>query len=84
MKKRYPEEQITGLLRESDAGISVKNLSRRHGFTEVRNNLLRGKHGEMNITDAKPGAATGAVKACCFSCRRVRPAGPGSRISGYQ
>ena len=35
MKKRYSEEQIIGLLREADAGIPVKDLCRRHGFSEA-------------------------------------------------
>ena len=35
MKKRYSEEQIIGLLREADAGIPVKALCRRHGFSEA-------------------------------------------------
>lgn len=28
MKKRFPEEQIIGLLREADAGMAVKDLLR--------------------------------------------------------
>jgi putative transposase len=35
VKKRYSEEQIIGFLREADAGIPVKDLCRRHGFSEA-------------------------------------------------
>jgi len=34
MKKRFSEEQIIGFLREADAGMPVKDLCRRHGFSE--------------------------------------------------
>ena len=39
MKKRYTEEQIIGFLREADAGLPVKELCRKHGFSEAE--LLR-------------------------------------------
>lgn len=35
MKKRYSEEQITGFLREAETGMSVKDLCRKHGFSEA-------------------------------------------------
>nr|WP_196298230.1 transposase [Xanthomonas albilineans] len=35
MKKRFPEEQIIGLLREAEAGVAIKDLCRRHGFSEA-------------------------------------------------
>ena len=35
MKKRFTEEQIIGFLREADAGVKVKDLCRRHGFSEA-------------------------------------------------
>jgi putative transposase len=53
MKKRYSEEQIIGFLREADAGVSVKELCRRHGFSEGSYYLWRGKYGGMNVSDAK-------------------------------
>ena len=34
MKKRYTEEQIIGFLREADAGLPIKELCRKHGFSE--------------------------------------------------
>lgn len=35
MKKRFPEEQIIGSLREAEAGMPIKDLCRQHGFSEA-------------------------------------------------
>ena len=53
MKKRYMEEQIIGFLREADAGMGVKELCRRHGFSEASYYLWRSKYGGMTVSDAK-------------------------------
>lgn len=53
MKKRYTEEQIIGFLREADAGLPVKELCRRHGFSEASYYLWRSKFGGMSVSDAK-------------------------------
>jgi len=53
MKKRYTEEQIIGFLREADAGIPVKELCRRHGFSEASYYLWRNKFGGMSVSDAR-------------------------------
>ena len=53
MKKRYSEEQIIGFLLEADAGIPVKDLCRRHGFSEASYYLWRSKFGGMSMSEAK-------------------------------
>lgn len=53
MKKRYTEEQIIGFLREADKGIALKELCRKHGFSEARYYLWRSKYGGMEVSDAK-------------------------------
>jgi putative transposase len=53
VKKRYSEEQIIGFLQEADAGLPVKELCRRHGFSEASYYLWRNKFGGMNVSDAK-------------------------------
>lgn len=53
MKKRFTEEQIIGFLREADIGVSVKELCRRHGFSEASYYLWRSKFGGMDVSDAK-------------------------------
>ena len=52
-KKRYTEEQIIGFLREADAGVPVKELCRKHGFSEASYYLWRSKFGGMEVSDAK-------------------------------
>ena len=53
MKKRYSKEQIIGFLQEADAGLTVKDLCRRHGFSEASYYLWRSKFGGMNVPDVK-------------------------------
>jgi putative transposase len=53
VKKRYSDEQIIGFLREADAGMAVKELCRRHGFSEASYYLWRSKFGGMSVSDAK-------------------------------
>ena len=52
MKKRFSEEQIIGFLREADIGIAVKELCRRHEFSEASYYLWRSKFGGMDVSDA--------------------------------
>lgn len=53
MKKRFTEEQIIGFLREAEAGLPIKELCRRHGFSEASYYLWRSKFGGMSVPDAK-------------------------------
>ncbi|KGE50837.1 transposase, partial [Xanthomonas axonopodis] len=53
MKKRFSEEQIIGFLREAETGVAIKDLCRRHGFSEASYYLWRGKFGGMSVPDAK-------------------------------
>ena len=53
MKKRFSEEQIIGFLREADKGVAVKELCRKHGFSEASYYLWRSKFGGMDVSDAK-------------------------------
>lgn len=53
MKKRYSEEQIISFLKEADAGVPIKDLCRKHGFSEASYYLWRSKFGGMDVSDAK-------------------------------
>jgi putative transposase len=57
MKKRYSEEQIIGSLRDGEAGIAVKDLCRKHGFSEASYYLWKSKFDGMSVSDAKQLAA---------------------------
>lgn len=53
MKKRFTEEQIIGFLKEGDRGVGVKELCRKHGFSEASYYLWRSKFGGMEVSDAR-------------------------------
>ena len=53
MKKRFSEEQIIGFLREAEAGMAIKELCRKHGFSEASYYLWRSKFGGMTVSDAR-------------------------------
>jgi putative transposase len=53
MKKRFTEEQIIGFLREAEAGMAIKDLCRRRGFSEASYYLWRSKFGGMTVSEAK-------------------------------
>jgi putative transposase len=53
VKKRYTEEQIIGFLKEADRGVPVKELCRKHGFSEASYYLWRSKFGGMDVSDAR-------------------------------
>ena len=53
VKKRFSEEQIIGFLKQADAGMAVKDLCRKHGFSEASYYLWRSKFGGMDVSDAK-------------------------------
>ncbi len=49
----FTEEQIMGFLKETEAGVAVKELCRRHGFSEASYHLWRSKFGGMDVSDTK-------------------------------
>ena len=53
MKKRCSEEQIIGFLKEADAGMSVVELCRKHGFSDASYYKWKAKIGGMDVPDAK-------------------------------
>lgn len=52
-KSRYSEEQIIGFLKQADAGLPVKELCRKGGFSEATFYKWRAKFGGMEASDAK-------------------------------
>ncbi|MCT2505651.1 IS3 family transposase [Pseudomonas aeruginosa] len=53
MKKRFTEEQILDFLKQAEAGVPVKELCRRHGFSDASFYTWRAKFGGMTVADAK-------------------------------
>jgi putative transposase len=52
-KSKYTEEQIIGFLRQAEAGMPVKDLCRKGGFSEATFYKWRSKFGGMEVPDAK-------------------------------
>ena len=52
-KSKYTEEQIIGFLRQAEAGMAVKELGRKHGFSDASFYKWRAKYGGMNVSEAR-------------------------------
>lgn len=52
-RKRYSEEQIIGILKQQEVGLSVKELTRQAGITEQTFYRWKSKYGGMEVSDAK-------------------------------
>lgn len=52
MKKRFTDEQIIGFLKEAEAGTPVKELCRKHGFSDAAFYGWRSRFGGMEVADA--------------------------------
>ena len=53
MKKRFTEEQIVGFLREAASGVPVKELCRKHGFSDASFYTWRSKYGGLEVSDVR-------------------------------
>lgn len=51
MKKRFAEGQITGFLREDEAGRAVAEVCRRPGLSEASSCLWRSQFGSLKVSD---------------------------------
>jgi putative transposase len=52
-KSRYSEEQIIGFLKQADAGMPIKELCRKGGFSDAIFYKWRAKFGGMDVSDAR-------------------------------
>lgn len=52
-RSRFSEEQIIGILKEHQAGMSPAELCREHGISDATFYTWRKKYGGMDVSDAR-------------------------------
>ena len=52
-RSRFTEEQIIGILKEHQAGLSAADLCRKHGISDATFYKWRSRYGGMEVSDAK-------------------------------
>ena len=52
-KTRYSEEQIVSILKQAEAGVKVKDLCRKHGFSDATFYNWRSRYGGMEVSDVR-------------------------------
>ena len=52
-RSRFSEEQIIGILKEHQAGLSASDLCRQHGISDATFYKWRSKYGGMEVSQAR-------------------------------
>ena len=52
-KSRFKEEQIIGVLREQEAGMTTVDVCRKHGISSATFYKWKAKFGGMDVSDAR-------------------------------
>ena len=52
-KSKYSESQIVQILKEAEAGVSVEDLSRQHGFSKTSFYKWKAKYSGMSVSELK-------------------------------
>lgn len=55
MKNRFTDEQIIGFLKQAATGTPIKELCRRHGFSDASFYLWRRKFGGLDVAEGAGG-----------------------------
>ncbi len=52
-KSRFSEEQILGILKQAEAGMTVAALCRQHGMSDATFYKWRSKYGGLDVSEAR-------------------------------
>ena len=52
-KTRFSEEQIVSILKQAEAGVKVRDLCRKHGFSDATFYNWRSRYGGMEVSDVR-------------------------------
>jgi putative transposase len=52
-RSKYSEEQVIGILKEHDAGLSTAEICRKYGVSNATFYKWRSKYGGMEVSDAR-------------------------------
>lgn len=52
-KSRFTDEQIIDFLKQAESGVAVKELCRKHGFSEATFYKWRSRLGGMEVSEAR-------------------------------
>ena len=52
-RSRFSEEQIIGILKEQEAGVSVADLCRKHGVSDASIYKWKARFGGLEVSEAK-------------------------------
>jgi putative transposase len=52
-KSRFTDEQIIGFLKQAESGVAVKDLGRKHGFSDASFYKWRSKFGGKEVSEAR-------------------------------
>ena len=52
-KSRFTDEQIIGFLKQAEGGVAVKELCRKHGFSDATFYKWRGRLGGLDVSEAR-------------------------------